>query len=163
MIAAVDALTGDDWDAPCEAPFGHVPAHLALAHAFWDSWLHERDILEPLGLTPAVEPDEALVALWYTLVVGGLQGGLLEDAAPTGPGPEQPIDVKVVFEDLPGDPLRVEIGRSVRVTRCGTEGAVAAGGAVDLVERVTGRKSGPSEVTVPADLAAQLERAAQIL
>ena len=58
-----------------------------------------------------------LAALWYSLVVSGLQGGLLDDDAPTGPGPEQPLDVTVVFEELPDDPLRVEIDSAVRITR----------------------------------------------
>ncbi len=163
LIAAVDALDGDGWDAPCEAPFGHLPARLVLAHAFWDSWLHERDILEPLGLAPALETDEVLTAIWYSLVVGGLQGGLLEDDALTGPGPEQPLDVTIVFDDLPEDPLRVEIDTGVRITRADREGAVVAGSAVDAVEHATGRKPEHSHDALPRDLAAQLERASQIL
>jgi hypothetical protein len=163
LISTVEKFHGDDWDARCEAPFGHLSARLVLGHAFWDSWLHERDILEPLGLAPVVEPDEALAALWYTLVVAGLQGGLLEDEEPTGPGPEHPIDVTLLFDGLPDDPLRVEIDTGVRIRRARQQGAVAAGSAVDLVERTTGRAHSQSTASLPSDLAGQLHRAAQIL
>jgi uncharacterized protein (TIGR03083 family) len=163
MVTAVEALEGDDWEAPCEAPFGHLPARLVLAHAFWDSWLHERDILVPLGRAPAVERDEVLTALWFTLVVAGLQGGLLEDDALTGPGPERPIDVTLLFADLPDDPLRVEIDSEVRITRASHEDAVAVGAGIDLVEHATGRAPGRGHASLPPELADQLDRASQIL
>jgi hypothetical protein len=163
LIATVQAFEGDDWDARCEAPFGHLPSRLVLAHAFWDSWLHERDILEPLGLAPPVEPDEALTALWYTLVVAGLQGGLLDDDAPTGPGPSEAIDVVLVCSDLPDDPLRVEIDTGVRITCASRERAAEVGPGVDLVEHATGRKPESSHASLPPALAAQVARATQIL
>jgi hypothetical protein len=163
LIDSVEALDGDAWDAPCEAPFGHLPARLALAHAFWDSWLHERDILEPLGLAPALETDEVLAAIWYSLVVSGLQGGLLEDDALTGPGPNAPLDVTILFEELPDDPLRVEIDTGIRITRASREQAADAGSAVDTIEHATGRKPECTHDALPPDLASQLERAMQIL
>jgi uncharacterized protein (TIGR03083 family) len=162
FVAAVGALEADDWDAPGEAPFGHMPARLLLAHALWDSWLHERDILQPLGLAPEVEPDEALAVTWYTLVVGALQGGLLDDPDPVGPGPFAPIDVTLRFEELLGDQLRVRIGSGVSIARRADADAVNAGSAVALVEHLTGRAPSPSWDALPADLAAQLVRAAQL-
>ena len=163
FVAAVAALEADDWDALGEAPFGHMPARMLLAHAFWDSWLHERDILQPLGLAPEVEPDEALTAAWYTLLVSGLEGGLLHDPDPVGPGPSAPIDVTLAFEDLPGERLRVRIDSGVSIARSTDADAVNLGCAVALVEHLTGRAPSPSLDAVPADLAAQLERAGQIL
>ena len=47
-------------------------------------------------------------ATWYTLVVGGLQGGLLDDDAPVGPGADAPIDVTLGFDDLPVLPARAD-------------------------------------------------------
>jgi hypothetical protein len=163
FIATVDALEGDDWDAPGEAPFGHLPARLLLAHSFWDSWLHERDILRPLGLAPAVEPDELLAATWYSLVVGALQGGLLADPDPVGPGPETPIEVTLRFEDLPEDPLELRIDTGVRVARANGDHAVPAGSAVELVEHFTGREPAGTLKALPPDFSSQLERAALIL
>ena len=57
--------------AMCESPIGHVSARLVLAHALWDSWLHERDILLGLGLAGTPELDELAVVTWYSLLFGG--------------------------------------------------------------------------------------------
>lgn len=163
FVATVEALDGDDWDALGEAPFGHLPARLNLAHAFWDSWLHERDILVPLGEAPAIEPDEMLVATWYSLVVGALQGGLLGDNEPVGPGPDAPIDVTLRFDDLGDGALHLRIDSGVSVAFGDDASTDAAGSAVALVEHLAGRgPSGPLDL-VPANLAAQLGRAAQFL
>lgn len=163
FVTTVESLDDEDFRALGEAPFGHLPARLLLAHAFWDSWVHERDILEPLGLAPVLEPDEVLAATWYALVVGGLQGGLLEDDAPVGPGPNEPIDVVLQFDDLPAHPLHVRIDTGVRITRARDAATVPAGSAVDLVEDGSGRRAGGFSDTLPAELVVQLGRAAQIL
>ena len=34
-------------------------------HALWDCWVHERDIVLPLGLPTAIEPDEVRACLRY--------------------------------------------------------------------------------------------------
>jgi uncharacterized protein (TIGR03083 family) len=163
LVAAVEAFDdADDWSSPGEAPFGHLPARFLLAHAYWDSWLHERDILQPLGVAGPVDPDDLLVATWYTLVVGALQGGLVGDPAPVGPGPERPIDVTLRFADLPDDPLHVEIDGGVSIRRTASTGGPAFA-ALDVVEEVTGRARGGAVAALPAELAAQLGRAAQIL
>ena len=161
FVATVEAFDDDDWDAPGEAPFGHLPARFLLAHASWDSWLHERDILVPLGLAPTLETDELLAATWYALVVGALQGGLPDDDAPVGAGPGAPIDVTLRFADLPDHPLRVEIDRGVSIMRtdCADGDATVA---LDLVEAVAGRGSTDALDALPADVAAQLGRASQI-
>ena len=161
FIATVEAFDDHDWDSPGEAPFGHLPARLLLAHASWDSWLHERDILVPLGLEPAIEPDELLAATWYALVVGALQGGLLGDDAPVGAGPEAPIEVTLRFADLADDPLHVEIRDDVTIARSDrADGDVVV--ALDLVEAVAGRAGPKALDPLPADLAAQCMRARQI-
>jgi uncharacterized protein (TIGR03083 family) len=162
LFATVQTLEGDDWRSLGEAPFGHMPARLILAHAFWDSWLHERDILVPLGVDVPVEDDELLTATWYTLVVGGLQGGLLDDDAPVGPGADAPIDISLQFDDLP-IAVRAQIDTGTRISRSDGADAVAAGSAVDLVESFAGRAPADAINSLPADLADQLGRAAQIL
>src|SRR5580765_4237727 len=69
FAATVNDFTEDDWRAIGESPFGHLEARFIFAHAFWDAWLHERDIFVPLGLTPPVEPDELFAATWFTFFV----------------------------------------------------------------------------------------------
>jgi uncharacterized protein (TIGR03083 family) len=162
FVALVESIDGDQWDALGEAPFGHMPAHLQLAHAYWDSWLHERDILEPLGLAGPVDGDDLRNATVYTFVFGGLQGGLLGDATPNGPGPDGPIDETVTFDDLPLA-LRVRYDDAVHLEVADPSSAAVSGDARALVERVAGRVPARPSGALPADLDAQLTRAAQIL
>ena len=163
LRATVESLHAEQWQSLGEAPFGHMPARLILAHALWDSWLHERDILQPLGLEPAVEEDELLVGTWYTLVVGGLQGGLIDDPEPVGPGADAPLDVTLAFDDLPG-------------TRCAcrsTPARTSRGPTTRMpclpVRRSRSSRDSPAAApmtaldALPADLADQLRRAAPIL
>ncbi|MEA3077185.1 MAG: hypothetical protein QOF60_2093, partial [Actinomycetota bacterium] len=69
------------------------------------------------------------------------------------------------FDELPGRALRVEIDRNVSVAADAAVGdAVNAGSAVEFVEAVTGRAPlGPTLARFPVDVAAQLQRARQIL
>jgi uncharacterized protein (TIGR03083 family) len=71
--ALVDLAAGLDdrgWEAMAEAPPGVVSVS-ALAHqALWDCWVHERDILEPLGIAQAEEHDEVIASLRYAAALG---------------------------------------------------------------------------------------------
>jgi hypothetical protein len=61
----------DTWAQTGESPpLGHVTLRLVAVHALWDSWIHERDILLPLGITPVEEHDEVLACLWYAAALG---------------------------------------------------------------------------------------------
>lgn len=53
-----------------EAPPGHVPLDAVIMHALWDSWIHERDIVIPLGMTPTEEADEVAAAVIYASALG---------------------------------------------------------------------------------------------
>lgn len=53
-----------------EAPPGHVPLDAVVMHALWDSWIHERDIVLPLGLPPTEEDDEVTAAVIYASALG---------------------------------------------------------------------------------------------
>lgn len=65
LCAAVEALDEAGWSAIGESPAGHVTVSALAHHALWDAWVHERDVLVPLGRTPAEEPDEILASLRY--------------------------------------------------------------------------------------------------
>jgi uncharacterized protein (TIGR03083 family) len=162
---ALAAGDDDEWPLLSESPFGHVPLRVIAAHSLWDSWLHERDILGPLGRTSALEDDEVLTAAAFTLFVGGAQGGVLDDDQPVGAGPDEPIDVTIAFTDLPGRAVRLRVDREVEVSVTDDPGdAVGAGSAVEFVEAVTGRAPAePVLARLPVDLAAQLGRARQVL
>jgi len=64
------SLSDDGWAATAEAPPGHVSVSTVTHHALWDSWVHERDILLPLGIAPAEEADEIAACLRYAAALG---------------------------------------------------------------------------------------------
>ncbi len=154
-----DALGPEDWVAAGESPLGHLPARFLLTHLVWDSWMHERDIFVPLAGDPEV--DELMVLAWWTLLIGGLQGGLLDDPAPVGPGLDTAVDRTLAFSDIPGFALRVRLDHGIAIDRAAPTEADAVVSAVDLAEHFAGRDA-PAP-TLPPDLAAHLTRAAAIL
>ena len=163
FVDIVETFAPQEWDAVGESPLGHLPARLLFGHAFWDSWLHERDIFVPLGTVP-VEPDELLAVTCFCLLFAGLQGGLLGDERATGPRLLAPVDVRLRFDELPDTALRVEYDTGARIDLIDRSTASPAGSAVALVDGFTGR--GPTAALaaeLPADLAAHLGRAAHVL
>jgi uncharacterized protein (TIGR03083 family) len=70
LAAVIDGLEGADWDVLAEAPPGHLPVALVADHALWDCWVHERDIVLPLGRPATVDPDEVLTCLRYAAALG---------------------------------------------------------------------------------------------
>ncbi len=70
LAATVTGLDEAQWSLPAEAPPGHVPLHVLARHALWDAWIHERDVLLPLGATPVEEPDEVVACLEYAAALG---------------------------------------------------------------------------------------------
>jgi len=158
----VDALGPEDWAKWGESPFGLVPARIVLAHAFWDSWVHERDILVPLGPVPAVDPDEAFSAAWFSLFFGCAQGGSVGDAD----GPEGPIVAEVVFAETPERSVRVRVGDRVRLDAGSSSSAGEAATVVSSVAFVDAftQRGGAALETIsqlPPDLRAQLARGQQ--
>jgi uncharacterized protein (TIGR03083 family) len=163
FVECVQGFGAGDWSGVGESPFGHLENRYLFTHAFWDSWLHERDIFCALGLAPPVELDELFPATWFTLFVGGVQGGLLDDTAPVGAGPSTAIDVTVRFDEF-DDALRVRIDERMRIDVADApDAAHDLGSALDLVERFSGRRPIDFSALPHAELAAQLGRAAQIL
>ncbi len=53
-------------------PIGRVSLTLALLHVLWDSWLHERDIFEPLDRPSTYSANEVRLVASYALLFAGL-------------------------------------------------------------------------------------------
>jgi uncharacterized protein (TIGR03083 family) len=135
IFDAIESLDDEGWSTLAEAPPGHVPIRLVAHHALWDSWVHERDVLLALGITPAEEPDEVISCLRY---VAALAPALV---IPAGSANENSSDLtrtgSIVIDVIEPDAhIVIEVGETVAVH----DGAAPAGAcrlsgrAVDLVE-----------------------------
>ena len=72
VLAADVGNSGPErWGVTSVSPVGFVPWWLSALHVFFDSWIHERDVLLPLGISPPVEDSEATPVLAYSLAVVG--------------------------------------------------------------------------------------------
>lgn len=74
LLDSVAGLTDEQWTTVAESPAGHVPIRLLVQHALWDSWVHERDVAIPLGITAAIENDELQSCLQYAAAIGPVLG-----------------------------------------------------------------------------------------
>lgn len=143
LTATIAGLAAADWDVTAEAPPGHLPVRLVADHALWDSWVHERDIVLPLGVDPYEDAAEVLTSLHYGAALGrafALCSGIDEQGSVavevTG------IPDRFVVEAGP-DQVRVHAGPAPEGAR-----SVQAD-AVDLLELVSRRDVGwpePPEV-----------------
>jgi len=135
-------LSETDWTAQAEAPPGHVAVSAVVHHALWDSWIHERDIVLPLGRTPDVEPDEVLACLRYVAA--------LSPAIALAAGSRGTAGFDVVASD-PDAHFHVAIAADVAVTEGRSGSALElTGGSVDLLEALSFRQ--PLEQTIPQEL-----------
>jgi uncharacterized protein (TIGR03083 family) len=129
LAAAVADLDDDGWSTLGEAPPGHVPLRAVALHALWDAWIHERDIVLPLGLAPVEEPDEIVGCLSY--------GASLSPAFVVAGGGTHP-DLRFV----------VDVGESIRVHdgEAPVEALRLTGPAVELLEGLSFRGPLPCPV-----------------
>jgi hypothetical protein len=72
MADDVESSGPERWGSTSISPLGLVPWWLSALHVFYDSWVHERDVLLPLGMEAAVDPDEAVPVLTYSLAIVGI-------------------------------------------------------------------------------------------
>lgn len=124
---------GDAWGATAEAPVGHVSVDAVVHHALWDSWVHERDVLEPLGVEQVAEADEVEASLRYAAA--------LAPAFALSKGRGGPATMVVEARD-PVLSFKVDVGRSVHVGDGPAPDAdlVLRGRAVDLAEALSVRR-----------------------
>ncbi len=131
--ALADALSEvEDWEVVAEAPPGHIAIGLVAIHALWDSWVHERDVLIPLGLDPIVDAAEMEACLVYAAALGPAF------QVSTGSSRRGAIALDVRDPDVRAV---IEVGSEVTIHR-GTAPAAAVrleGDAVDVLERLSMR------------------------
>ncbi len=157
LLDLLSSLEEDSWSQLAEAPPGHISINAVVHHALWDSWIHERDILLPLGITTAEEPDEVSACLRYaaalapalSIAQGATRRGVLAIAA-SGPNGSDDFEITV------------EIGDSAAVSSSASDGAdlTLTGNAVELLEAFSIRR--PLDLVVPDEHVWMIDGIAEI-
>ena len=143
LAAQMEGLDADSWLATAEAPVGHVAISTLAHHALWDSLIHERDILLPLGAAPVEQDDETLASLRYAAALSPAFA-VSRSEAPGGRLAVVPTDADGAFTVVVDPLVAVETG---------AEGAELRleGTALDLLEALSLR--GPLPQRLPAEAA----------
>ena len=140
FIATIESLDEAGWSALAEAPPGHISVSALVHHALWDCWIHERDVLVPLGIEPALEADEIDACLRYVAALAP-SFALTRGEARTG-------SLAVVATD-PDVSFALRVGTSVSVTPVdGSEDVRLTGDAVELLEALSFRAPFAPDVPV---------------
>ena len=138
LATLLRSLSADDWAKAAEAPPGHITIAAVGAHALWDAWIHERDVLLPLGREQQIEPDELSIALPYAAALGPAFH-LIAGRTATGSLTVQAHRPEVSFTVDVADQVRVRPGTAAAAVTTAdaaarAEGPVFEGEAVDLLE-----------------------------
>jgi uncharacterized protein (TIGR03083 family) len=141
LATQLEGLDEAGWRATAEAPCGHVSISTLAHHALWDSLVHERDILLPLGHPPTEEPDEILASLRYVAALSPAFA-ISRDEAPGGVLAIAPTDLDGEFCAEVGDRVRIRSGPAV-----GDPDLALTGAAVELLEALSLRT--PLDQPVP--------------
>lgn len=116
---------------------------LFYLHLHWDSWVHERDMLLPLGRTHVVDPESTSFALAYGLLIAGVgvrMSGQEIDLAIATP------DVGDVVLAVDPDEIRVEVGEHSDRVRHPASGSGA------LVDALSGRGDLTAALDAPDEI-----------
>jgi len=73
MLPGLEMLDGEGAMILTESPLGRQPLAVSTQHLLWDTWLHERDLLLPLGHSlPELEDEVRLCAVYSLRMAGGI-------------------------------------------------------------------------------------------
>jgi uncharacterized protein (TIGR03083 family) len=138
LVDELSAMDEEQWAVRAETPVGHPSIRVLAHHALWDAWIHERDIVLPLGMAPVEEPDEVRSCLRFAAAIGptlalGLGRAAVGTYAVDATGPE----VRFV--------LAVRDTVAIRDVSPGPSVPVLHGHAVDLVEALSLRTALPDD------------------
>lgn len=139
LADTLSRLDHDGWLTRAESPVGHVTVSTVMHHALWDSWIHERDVLLPMGITPPEEADEITATLRYVGALG-LAYAVHTGSSKRGALGVTATDPDVAFVVTMGDQAVVHTGR-------GDADVELVGDAVGLIEALSVRA--PLAVDLP--------------
>jgi uncharacterized protein (TIGR03083 family) len=151
MVAELEAAGPERFAAPSWSPLGRVPWWFSALHLGWDSAVHERDALAPLGRPLEATSGEPTLLLAYSLVLVSFFAG------------PEPLDARV-------GPVRVRMGDgpvTAWPVASGADGvdprdpddapAVGAGDTMAIVDGLTGRARLADVLDGPPDLVERLD------
>ena len=133
LCELAESLTDDQCDVVAEAPTGHIAIRAVLHHALWDAWVHERDIVLPLGLEPTLEADEVECCLRYAVALSPAMARM-SGATDTGVLAVDVVDPGVALTATVGDQIVVRPGAAADAD------IVLGGDAVDVLEFLSVRR-----------------------
>lgn len=138
LFTVLDALDEKGWSTTAESVPGDVSMRLLMSHALWDSWVHERDIVLPLGIEPVVVAEEVTASLRYVAAL----------SPAFAIGAEQEYSGEFAIETTaPAYSCVVEVKGSVavRTGATSTEASMLKGSAVELTEALSTRLPLPDD------------------
>ncbi len=144
LVTVLETLDDDGWTTLAEAPPGHISVSALAHHTLWDSWIHERDIVLPLGRTPVEEHDEIAANLRYVAALSpafALNAGSVERGTLAVDVTEPDVSFVVEVDDRVSVRDGHDVTADVRFT----------GNAVELLEALSFRC--PLEQVVPDESA----------
>ena len=131
-------------------PYGAVPWSIVVLHIFWDAWVHERDVVLPLGREHESSEIESRAAAAFGLLISGVPFTLLGT----------PLDETVVLEGEGGGRFRLDVrDGTITVSVNGDEetGEALRGRLPDVIDSLIGRAPELGEVLHgPAERVQQL-------
>jgi hypothetical protein len=139
MAADVGTSGSERWGLTSISPLGFVPWWQSALHVFYESWVHERDALLPLGVSIPVVAHEAVPVLAYSLAVAGTLIDEPTDAVIAGvhlvTGERPPIAAPVTPDANTDDGTATIIDA---LSGRGALGSTLAGTDPDVVHRLSG-------------------------
>lgn len=150
LVDLVAGLDDADFTVIAEAPPGHLSVSAVLHHALWDAWVHERDVLAPLGVATPEEPDEVTACLRYSAV---LSPAFAADQHPDRRGRlvvEATDPVAVFTIDVAGRAELRTLDDEAATGAAAAADAVFRGPAVVLTEAFSRRRPLPEPAPAPA-------------
>jgi uncharacterized protein (TIGR03083 family) len=79
LLAAARARLGQRWRFDVRLPYGPMDWTVGALHGFWDSWLHERDVLLARGAEHPTDGDATAYATAYGVFIAAAVASMFAD------------------------------------------------------------------------------------
>jgi uncharacterized protein (TIGR03083 family) len=110
-------------------PYGPMDWTVLMLHAFWDSWIHERDVLLARGAEHPGDDDAAAYATAYGVFIAAAVASMFGDQ----------VQEKLMLDGPGGGLFQVDTSRGVTLTV--SRGSAAGPPAVAVADALAGRSS----------------------